>query len=173
MPRGVLIALVCLLSAGLLVFGALLVASGPREIRTEVVIAAPAEAVWRVVEATGEYSYWNPFLTSVEGRAGVGERLAVTARQPEGWTLRFEARVTGYEQGKELRWVGGLAVPGLLEGEHRFVLAEAPGGSTRVLHSERYTGLLVGGWLDGFLARNEAGFHAMNEALRQHCERPR
>jgi len=173
MPRGVLPASLCALSLALLAWGALALAGGPREIRTEILIGAPPEEVWRVLEATGEYPYWNPLLTSVEGRVGPGETLAITARQPEGWTLHFRARVTVYERERELRWRGGLAVPGLLEGEHWLRLEAAPGGATRLSHGERYTGLLVGAWLDGFFARNEAGFHAMNAALRQRCERPR
>ena len=46
-----------------------------REIRAETVIAAPPEAVWRVLTDFAAYPDWNPFIRSIEGKPWVGTRL--------------------------------------------------------------------------------------------------
>ena len=39
----------------------------PRSIRTEIVIQAPAEAVWAVLTDFPSHPAWDPFLTRIEG----------------------------------------------------------------------------------------------------------
>ncbi len=50
-----------------------------REIRTEVDIAAPMDAVWRVIADFDAYARWNPFMPEVHGepRAGTKARIRV------------------------------------------------------------------------------------------------
>jgi hypothetical protein len=62
----------------------------------------------------------------------------------------------------ELRWSAGL--PGVISGEHTFALSPVDGG-TRLVQSESFRGLLVPFSGPAF-ARAEAGFRALNEALK-------
>ena len=78
--------------------------------------------------------------------------------------MTFRPTVRAVEDGRELRWLGRFLVPGLFDGEHSFTLETLPGGRTRFVQSERFSGVLVG-LLGRTLERTEAGFHAMNEAL--------
>ena len=70
------------------------------------------------------------------------------------------------EPGAELRWVSSL--PGIISGEHSFVLSPVDGG-TRLAQSESYRGLLVP-FSGKTFAGAEASFRALNEALKKRAE---
>jgi hypothetical protein len=52
---------------------------------------------------------------------------------------------------------------------HSFVLTANPDGTTRLTHSERFSGILVA-LFKGATANSHAGFEAFNEALRRRVE---
>jgi len=71
--------------------------------------------------------------------------------------------------GQEVRWRGSLPIPGLFTGEHYFRLEPQAGGSTRFVHGENFSGLLLP-VLGGILAATQQGFEAMNAALKARAE---
>jgi hypothetical protein len=127
--------------------------------------ASPAE-VWQVLTDTGAHADWNPFITELRGTLEVGNRIDVRIAPPGARPMSFRPTVTEVEPGRKLAWLGHLAFPGLFDGAHSFTLMPLPGGRTRLVQSETFRGLLVG--FSGHLLHNtEAGFTAMNEALRR------
>jgi hypothetical protein len=140
-----------------------------REPRTEVAIDAPPERVWRVLTDFGAYPEWNPFIRSIEGEAKVGSRLKVRIEPPGARGMTFRPTVRAAEPARELRWLGRLLLPGLVDGEHRLALEPLAGGRSRFIQSERFSGLLVG-LLGGTLTATERGFEQMNEALKRRVE---
>jgi hypothetical protein len=66
--------------------------------------------------------------------------------------------------------LGHLLIPGVFDGEHYFLLEPLGDGKTRLMQGERFSGLLVC-LLSGTLSATEAGFKAMNTALKQEAER--
>ena len=50
------------------------------EIRSEIDIEAPPEAVWAQLADLGRYEEWNPFITRAEGTAEAGQRLKLQMR---------------------------------------------------------------------------------------------
>ena len=140
-----------------------------RIVRTEILIDAPAEAVWRELTDFAAMPAWNPFIERIEGQAREGARLKIRISNGRGGGMSFRPRVLAARPPHELRWLGRLFVPGLFDGEHAFELfAEGP-QRTRFVHSERFTGLLVG-LMSGALDETEAGFRRMNEALKRRVE---
>jgi hypothetical protein len=133
----------------------------------EIDIDATPDQVWGVLSDLDSYPQWNPFIVSAVGELTKGATLTNTMVDAEGSQLTFTPTVLAADPGQELRWIGKVA-PGLLfDGEHSFVLTPLPGGGTRLLHSERFTGALVPpmqGWLTGSTLPQ---FHAMNTALAQ------
>lgn len=134
-------------------------------------IEAPAERVWQVLTDFGRYPEWNPFLRSVEGSVLKRGRLKVTL-QPDGRKpLHYRPRVVTLRPPRELRWTARLPVPGLLRGEHRFVVERLDDRRSRLIHEKRVRGLLV-----PFMRRRlegpvKRGFEAMGLALKRTAER--
>lgn len=140
-----------------------------REIRTEAVIGAGPEDVWRELADLESYPDWNPFIVGATGEIRDGSRLVLRMAPPDGRPITFKPRVTKVDTARELRWLGHLGVRGIFDGEHYFRLEELPGGQTRLHHGERFTGIAVG-LFSGALDKTERGFEALNEALRERCE---
>jgi hypothetical protein len=137
-----------------------------RIVTTTVELDAPPEEIWRVLTDTGAYSRWNPFITELSGNLQVGNRIDVRIAPPGGRAMSFHPTVTDLEPGRKLAWLGHLLIPGLFDGAHSFTLEPLPDSRTRLVQSETFRGVLVR--FSGRLLQNtEAGFTAMNEALRR------
>lgn len=141
-----------------------------REIRTAIDIDATPERVWEVLTDFEDYGAWNPFAR-ITGQPNVGARPHVRLTPPNGRGMSFRPRVTAVDPNREFRWRGHLFVPGLFDGDHRFELEPLDGGAgTHFVHSEAFTGVLAG-LLFRFVGDDtEAGFVAMNEALKRRAE---
>jgi hypothetical protein len=112
------------------------------------------------------YGEWNPFIKKIDGEPRTGTKLEVRM-EPEGErAMTFRPTVLTVEPGRELMWLGHLLVPGIFDGEHRWLIEEIEPGRVRFTQSERFGGILVPLlWKklrDGGTAK---GFRAMNEAL--------
>lgn len=141
------------------------------ELRTEIEIDAPPATVWAILTDLATYRDWNPFITSAAGTLAVGERLVNRLGPPGGKPITFEPTVTEVDAGRSLEWLGRLVLPGLFDGRHRFELV-GDGGGTRLLQTERFTGVLVPLLRKSLDTRTRAGFEAMNAALKARAEGP-
>jgi len=138
-------------------------------VATVIEIDADPHAVWDVLTDFPAYPEWNPFMDSIDGTAEVGRRLVVHLAGRGGRGTTFRPTVLVATPGEELRWIGRLGPGGLFDGVHSFVLTANPDGTTRLTHSERFTGILVA-LLKGATTGSHAGFEAFNEALRRRVE---
>jgi hypothetical protein len=80
--------------------------------------------------------------------------------------MTVKPKIVAAEPGIELRWAASL--PGIISGEHSFVLNPANGG-TRLVQSESFRGLLVP-FSGKTMTRSEASFQALNEAIKKRVE---
>ncbi|GAA0392532.1 SRPBCC domain-containing protein [Streptomyces luteireticuli] len=140
-----------------------------REIATWTDIGAPPARVWEVLTDLEHYRDWNPFVREASGSVAVGSRLRLRMHPAHRRPMTFHPRVRAVVPERELRWRGRLLVPGLFDGEHRFVLTDLDGGGTRLVQSERFTGLLVP-FLKRTIADTAGDFEAFNRALRRRAE---
>ena len=113
------------------------------------------------------YPQWNPLFPEASGELAVGSSVTLKTVQPRGRTMTVKAIVLAVAPGAELRWTAGLK--GIIGGEHAFVLGRQ-GSGTRLNQSESFGGLLAP--LSGrVLARAEASFRELNEAIKARSER--
>lgn len=138
-------------------------------IATTIDIDAGPHDVWDVLTDFAAYPDWNPFMDRIEGRPEIGTKLVVHLAGNGGRGMTFKPTVLAATPGRELRWLGKLGPGGLFDGEHSFVLSTNADGTTRLAHSERFTGVLVA-VLKGTTKGSGAGFEAFNKALKQRVE---
>jgi hypothetical protein len=143
-----------------------------KELSHGVEIDAEPDAVWAVLADTDAYPDWNPFVRRLSGELREGARLEVEIAPPGGRPMSFKPTVLAAKPGRELRWLGRVLLPGLLDGEHSFRIEPLAGGRSRFVQSERFSGILVrpfGKTLD----KTRLGFEQMNESLKARVEAAR
>jgi hypothetical protein len=140
-----------------------------RRIETSIEINAPLERVWSILTDFPGMASWNPINKSISGELKPGGRLAVRICPPGRREMNLHPTVVALHPQRELRWAGHLLVPGIFDGEHSFLLMPT-GNGVRFVHSEQFSGILVGP-MRSIFAPTEAGFNAMNIALKERAER--
>jgi hypothetical protein len=140
------------------------------QIRTEIDVAAEPDQVWEVLQDLDAYPEWNSFIPEITGSVEEGARLNVRLQPPEGKGMRFRPRVLEVAPGRTLRWLGHLGIPGLFDGEHRFLIEPVGPNRVRFVQEERFSGLLVPLILRFAGNGTHRGFEVMNAALKSRVE---
>ena len=133
-------------------------------------IAAPAQAVWRVLTDFGRYGQWHPVM-SLDGpvpQLAPGGLLAFRLSGGTAGEQAFTAELTEVTPPRALAWQGGA--PGVFFGRHRFALRELPGGGTRVTDTERWSGTMAAAAIARHRAALEAEYARTGAALRQRAQ---
>jgi hypothetical protein len=139
-----------------------------KRIATAIDIDAPSGAVWQVLTDFAAYPDWNPFIRRIVGDATAGARLEVTVQAADRKPMTFRPTVRVADAGRELRWLGRVLVPGLLDGEHAFIIEPTAKGC-RLRHEETFTGLLVPAF-GAMLDDTAQSFASLNAALKRRVE---
>ncbi|UXX91756.1 SRPBCC domain-containing protein [Streptomyces sp. AD2-2] len=103
-------------------------------------IAAPAEAVWRVLVALDAYALWHPALSFDAKPEDVGVGAVVPAHISDDEEPGQEVTLTivEVEAPHRLVWEGGS--PDALLGRHTFVLTQQQDDTTEFTDSEEFYG---------------------------------
>lgn len=131
-------------------------------------INACADDVWRVLTDFDDYPHWNPMIVGLDGITDEGRKLRFTVRQLSGKRITLSAVFMKIEAPTELRWGGGM--PGLLYGEHYFVIEPEGEDRCKLHHGEDWSGMLMPllwWWLE---PRGKPLYPAMSEALKERVE---
>lgn len=143
-----------------------------KEIVTEIDIKASESAVWAVLADFSAYSEWNPSLLRVRADLVPGARVDFHFKSSRR-TMRLNAEIISALPGHELRWVGPVSrfQRLLFRGEHYWLISKHPTGrGVRLVHGERFTGLLVplmSAWLEHQV---RPAYAALNQALKARAE---
>ena len=142
-----------------------------KEIKTEIIINAPIEKVWATLMNFEYYPKWNTFITSIEGKSEVGQKLKAFLQPPGAKGMTFKPKVLIVNPNQEFRWVGHLLFPGIFDGQHNFKLIDNGDNTTTFIQSENFKGILVP-FLKKMIEINTVqGFRQMNEGLKREVER--
>jgi hypothetical protein len=142
-----------------------------KQLRAEIDVHATPERVWQVLTDFAAYPQWNPFITRADGEARRGRRLTLRMQPAGGRGMTFRPTVLEAAQGRQLRWLGRLLVPGLFDGEHRFTIRPLGDGQVRLVQQEDFRGLLVPLLARSLDRRTLPAFEQMNQALKRRAER--
>ncbi|WP_394750809.1 SRPBCC family protein [Spongiimicrobium salis] len=138
-----------------------------KEIHTSIVINAIPEKIWAILSDFEQYPSWNPFITAIQGKMGVGHRLVVAIVPPGGKKMIFKPKIQILEKHRKLQWLGHFLFKGLFDGSHSFQLIDQGNGTTLFQQNETFRGLLVRFFP---LDATKKGFEAMNRALKEVVE---
>jgi hypothetical protein len=141
------------------------------QIRTEILIQASTDVVWAVLTDFRSYGRWNPFIRAIEGRAAVGERLALTTRQRGSDTQRSQGVVLRLQPRRELCWRGRGGSGWLMQTVRAFRLDALPEGGVRMRHVRQVRGLMSPLLHLASHEPAEQQMHEMNTALKERAER--
>jgi hypothetical protein len=147
--------------------------SGPLTLtlHTETPVEADADRIWRVLTDFPAYAQWNPCIPRANGEARTGSRLEVEIHWPGLKPGPYRLTLTAVEPGRTLAWLGHMGRPGLLDGDHRFLIEPLTQGRCRLTQTETFRGWLVP-LMAPWLRRNVLlGFERMNAALKRRAER--
>ena len=100
----------------------------------------------------------------------VGRSFNVRIEPPEAQGMSFKPVLLAFEPNKEFRWKGKLFVKGLFDGEHQFKLLKNSDGSTTLIQSEKFSGILVPLFSKMIDTNTRKGFELMNEKLKELAE---
>lgn len=141
-----------------------------KQIETSIDIDAPPQKVWDILTDFNAYGRWNPFIPEISGEPTEGKTLVVTISPPGKNEMTFKPRVRTAYPPREFAWLGHLFMPGLFDGEHRFLIEETKDGKTRFTQREEFRGMLVGMAWKGLEPSTRKGFEEMNAALKMRAE---
>lgn len=131
-------------------------------------IDAEATRVWDVVADLPGYAAWNPFL--VDGAGDVVESGRLRLRMRFGRrSMTFAPTVQEVDEGRRIRWLGRFGLPGIFDGDHVLDIQPIGAGRARFTQREEFRGVLVP-FMGRLLRSTDAGFRAMNEALKIRVE---
>jgi len=142
----------------------------PKQLTASIDISAPPEQVWAELVDLPAYADWNPFIVRAEGRIEQGARLVLRMQPSGGRPMTVRPRLVEVSPGRELRWLGRLGLPGLMDAEHAFEL-QPHGSGTRLVQREIFRGALVPLVARSLDRGTLPAFIAMNEALKRRAER--
>ncbi|MGE6396101.1 SRPBCC family protein [Chryseobacterium scophthalmum] len=138
---------------------------------TDIIINSTPEKIWAVLTDFTNYPNWNPFITSLTGNFEVGKKIMVRIEPPEAKVNTFKPTVTAYEPKKKLSWLGVFLMRGIFDGEHKFELTDNGNGTTTLVQSEHFIGILVPLFKKMLDNNTRRGFEEMNKKLKEQVEK--
>lgn len=142
-----------------------------KEIKTEIIINAKPEKVWKVLTDFKAYPKWNPFITSIEGEVFEGSRFTVNLQPLGARKMNFKPICLSFNENKEFSWLGKLVTKGVFDGKHCFELTPLDNGSTKFVHREEFNGFLVPLFWKKLDVNTRWSFEMMNDKLKETVEK--
>ena len=141
-----------------------------KRIHTEVEIQASAEHVWSILVDLPAYAQWNPLIREASGAVVHDGQLQLFISTPGLAPRKVGVKLLKVDAPRELRWLGRLWRPGVMDGDHSFLLRPLGPGRVRVVQQETFTGLLVPFAAPWLMPNMTRGFEVMNQALKLRAE---
>lgn len=136
-----------------------------KTVHSEVIINAPVEAVWAVIDDTANYPEWNPSMQVIDGTVAVGNKVAYQFTDSHGVQSKITATVKQKVANEVLYQSGGI--PTVITYDNYWRVEPIDNNATKVSITEEYTGVYVWFWNADSV---EQAYQLQNEALKQRVE---
>lgn len=84
--------------------------------------------------------------------------------------MTFKPKVKRTDTGKAFEWLGSLWFKGLFDGHHFFHIEKIDDKSVKLIHGERFSGILSGMILNKIGEETRNNFILMNRAIKEKAE---
>ena len=134
---------------------------------TFITVDASADKVWQTLEATGDYSQWNPYIARVDGTLAAGARLRVVEKFG-GKNHTYSVLVTRFQPSdRQFAWAGSTWFPALLRWSESFVVEPIDATHCRVDISQGYQGVLLRSFWNNNNQKALSAVKQMGQALKK------
>ena len=168
--KKILLSLIVLMGVGFIYLA--VAGSELQEIKTEIEISAPPSKVWPILTDINNWQEWSPIIKESQGTATVGSELTIamiSKKEAEDGPI-YNPIITELEERKHLRWRAHM-LSGFIFTNYKELELEATNSGTRLIHKEKFKGLLA----PIFCGQMEKGvppmLNAMNQALKELAEK--
>ena len=141
-----------------------------REVHSEIEINASPERVWQVLTDFERYNEWNPYIVQASATLAAGQDIRMTLKLSDEKEKSAKYMLTIVKPNQELRWQGFTYFGGLIDREHSFKIEKLEANQVRFVQREQFQGLLVPFIWKNTSISTQAGFEAMNKALKERVE---
>lgn len=139
-----------------------------KEVRTEIVIRASVDSVWKVLADFQEYPNWHTYLTSVSGTYKVGKKLHFTTLNLDSSEGKFSAYLLEVDTGKLLSWGGSVGF--IFRAKHYFILEKVGADSVKLIQGEYWRGWFGRNYGRKIYKETYLKFEEMNAVLKRKME---
>jgi len=139
-------------------------------LKTEIVINAPPDIVWRVLTRFRKWDEWNPVINRIRYKRGADTGRISIRLLP--WVPSFSVQVAiiDLRDRSQFGWRACLLSERIFQGEHLFALISPAPHSVRFVQTETYSGVLapvIGPFLKPL---SRQAFKRMDDCLKSACE---
>lgn len=131
-------------------------------------IHAPVDDVWEALNDFDSWEKWNSFISIVEGKLDVGNKIKIKVVSPGMKAMIFEPSVYEIEENKKIAWGGGFLLF-VYKGIHEFILEKIDDNTTRFKQTEKFQGPIVL-LMKNMIQKTAIGYLNMNEEFRSYLE---
>jgi hypothetical protein len=139
----------------------------PNGVQMETMIAAEPSEIWAILLRFEDYPNWNPYITSIEGKAEKGKRLHIHIDGKEK-DYDFKAKVLEMNPDSAFAWGGGALF--FFKARHYFRLEQIAPGQTKFTQGESWRGLFGKSYGKKVYQEAAANFERMNLKLKELVE---
>ena len=140
------------------------------EVMTEIEINATPQRVWEVLTDFSAFPQWNPMIRWAKGEVRQGVRLTVRFKPAGSRGYIFTPKLIIVDPHRQLRWLGNLWIPKLLDLEHYWIIEPVTKEKVRLIHGTLIYGLLTPLSWKIFDRKSRVPFEEMNCAHKQRAE---
>ena len=140
------------------------------QIRTEILIDAPAQTIWSILDDLAAYGAWNRVMPKVGGKTLVGQRLDVTLALDGLPEQQIQPEILRIIPLREIRWLTADPTPGVFSAEHWLELVPQENGQTLFRNDEDFGGSALAEMWPVIEPAATASYHQMNRDLKARAE---
>jgi len=142
-----------------------------KEIKTEIIINASPDKIWKVLTDFKAYPEWNPFIKEIQGEVFEGSVFKVRMQPLGSSAMTFKPVCLSYTENVEFSWLGKLFMNGVFDGKHVFELMALEDGRTKFIQREEFKGFLVPLFWKKLDINTRWSFEMMNDKLKETVEK--